>query len=905
MEHLSPAQLADFVHGLAAADEREAHERHLWSCVDCQKLVLEFVRASATGGVGPSQRTAPVQVGRFVVNRTLGSGAMGLVVAAYDPSLEREVALKLLNVSSRHSSQSQLLHEARAMARLNHPNVVTVHEAGTVDDQVYIAMELVRGTTIRAWKQAAARTPKEVLAVFLQAAEGLAAAHRAGLIHRDFKPDNVLIDGDGLVRVADFGLALSEDVASPTPSGTLAYMAPEVLRGEKATRSADQFAFCVAFYEALSGRRPYEGRTTPELLASFERVPERLRPPRIGAAIARGLSVDPSRRFPTMDALIAALRPTSAVPWLVGAAAVLGSLITVGLLALPAARKEAACKAESARVSTAWNPERAASIGGLLSKHGWTTADVERLRVRLDEHAASWSETARDVCMAEGGALKVQCLENRLLEFESVLSLVDSGDSRVVASAAEVLSGPLAPAVCLSTSSAELDTRNDATSELSDLNRRLVRLSMRRLAGSSPESLAEARALVHEAKTLNAPLLRARALFERATAERHTGAADAAAATYFESVILAARNGALSLAASALNDRAFLLTVHLGQHERAGEQLDLAEAFLGQLGRLPDLESRTLSTRGLVELANGNGERAVDSMKASVAAARSFAPTSVTSANSLHNLGYVLMRQGRPQEAAEAFEESLHVLEGLQPLGSTRLAQARANLGDVFIALGDTKRAKELFEQAKPFLIPPAQGGFNLLWSRASLAREEGDFREAVSLLNEALVHQPGPADSSQWRERQLLTVAFLLDVGDLGAARKAVAAVQAQSADPQVALLLALAKARLGRQSNDARLQREGVHGLDAFESVVFPELVLAGVERLWAGSLRDCEPVRQALRTPGSKRLRAEVELACAHALTPSNPTLARQALAMVDESILPDFLRKEVARLRIALP
>ncbi len=218
-------------------------------------------------------------IGRFLVGGVLGQGGMGVVMRARDPELGRDVAIKLLQPGQRGLAGLRLGREAQAMAKLSHPNVVNVYDVGEHDGAMYIAMELVEGSTLRAWRQAATRTWREVLAMYVAAGRGLAAAHAAGLVHRDFKPDNVLVGADGRPRVTDFGLVAADGRAVESGDtrgaaldanltvqgsvlGTPAYMAPEQWRGETVDPRTDQFAFCVALWEALHGERPFEGETT-------------------------------------------------------------------------------------------------------------------------------------------------------------------------------------------------------------------------------------------------------------------------------------------------------------------------------------------------------------------------------------------------------------------------------------------------------------------------------------------------------------------------------------------------------------------------------------------------------------------------------------------------------------------
>jgi predicted Ser/Thr protein kinase len=270
---------------------------------------------------------APMVVGRYEVVRRLGEGGMSVVYAAYDDALGREVALKFLHaeLAGDVGWRERLHREAQAMARLRHPNVVHVYETGEHDGQAFIVMELVPGPTLRAWGRAQARTVAEIVDLHLQAGRGLAAAHAAGIVHRDYKPDNVLVDEAGHARVLDFGLArsgklpprdgLSLDRAAPdvtAPGGTPEYMAPEHLAGQSVDARADQFAFCVALWEALHGSRPFVGDSIEALSASMQLPIVRERAEHdvlteIDDVLERGLSPDPAARHGSMNELIAAL----------------------------------------------------------------------------------------------------------------------------------------------------------------------------------------------------------------------------------------------------------------------------------------------------------------------------------------------------------------------------------------------------------------------------------------------------------------------------------------------------------------------------------------------------------------------------------------------------------------------
>jgi WD40 repeat protein/serine/threonine protein kinase len=283
----------------------------------------------------------PIEIAHYTVIGTLGSGGMGVVYVAQDQQLGRRVALKLLrHATASEVARARLEREAQAMARLSHPNVVAVHQVGRFRGQVFLAMEFVGGANLRAWLHMQKRSWRETVATFIQAGEGLAAAHTAGIIHRDFKPDNVLVGDDGRVRVADFGLAhgLDNDLGDLTPDshesspskqgipldspltetgtivGTPAYMAPEQHENSnKVDARSDQFAFCVALWEGLYGKRPFPGAGLAELRLALKegRIQHPADPgdvpPWLHRVILRGLSIDPDNRWPSMRELLVAL----------------------------------------------------------------------------------------------------------------------------------------------------------------------------------------------------------------------------------------------------------------------------------------------------------------------------------------------------------------------------------------------------------------------------------------------------------------------------------------------------------------------------------------------------------------------------------------------------------------------
>jgi len=315
---------------------------------------LTEVSSPATGAV-PSM---PPTVGRFEIQSRLGAGGMGMVLLAADPLLGRKVAIKLVRFAPEDAAaQRRLVREAQALAQVSHDHVIVVHDVGMHEGQVYFAMEYVPGGTLTRWQSE--RGWREIVDQYARAGRGLQAAHDAGLVHRDFKPDNVLVGDDGRLRVTDFGLVGVEVMRAPPAAselgttltqtgarmGTPRYMAPEQHLGTDVDARADQFAFCVALYEVLYGQRPFAGESYAELEASVLAGAVRPIPPDtdvpagVRDAVLRGLRRERDDRFPTMRELLAALeagaRPRRRWP---GIASAVGGVLVVGIVAYVATR---------------------------------------------------------------------------------------------------------------------------------------------------------------------------------------------------------------------------------------------------------------------------------------------------------------------------------------------------------------------------------------------------------------------------------------------------------------------------------------------------------------------------------------------------------------------------------------
>ncbi len=443
---------------------------HVDGCDACRELVAAVARFVVTGDRGPpaqwpgsefETRTtleAETEIGAYRIVKAIGHGAMGRVYLAQDRRLDRPVALKLLDAAIPDAvAQRRLRAEAQSMARLRDPHVVEVFDVGTSPHGPYVAMFYVEGLNLGQWLAAEPRSQSQIVDCLEQAGRGLAAAHAAAVLHRDFKPANILVGRDGTVRVADFGLAVVRDATvsesrPPTVSsgtvemasrsasriaGTPAYMAPEQQRGDRHGPAADQFAFCVTLFEALAGHRPFAEHSPAERLIAIEcgriRPAERPIPRAILAVLRRGLHADPQRRFVSMAALLHALRRPRARGWAV--------LVGVAIAALGGAQLGLADDPGPASCSTrplAWPGTAQDEL-----KAAWTRLDApihatSRLLRELDERAQVWTDVHRSTCVAATRdatplvLARLDCLDAQGRDFDAFVTAARSASLAMV-----------------------------------------------------------------------------------------------------------------------------------------------------------------------------------------------------------------------------------------------------------------------------------------------------------------------------------------------------------------------------------------------------------------------------------------------------------------------------------------
>ncbi len=724
--------------------------------------------ALTAGGSSPINHVQPEEighgqlVGRYVVLNPLGAGGMGVVYAAYDPQLDRKVALKLLHTEtisrsggtqSFNDGHARLLREAQAMARLRHPNVVSVHDVGTFGDRVFIAMEFVEGSTLKSWLRAQPRTRKEVLAVFQQAGRGLQAAHDAGLIHRDFKPENVLVSHTDQAQVLDFGLAkATEDehedrgrelaMVASTHSlsreltmqgsvlGTPAYMSPEQHMGLATDARTDQFSFCVALYEALYGTPPFPadsmatlalavvgGKVAEAPRESQARVPVWLR-----KVLLKGLGSEPAGRYPSMAALLDELGRDPGGKrrrWLAIAGGVVVVALAAGGYAQYLAQSSRRCNdAEQALVGV-WDEQtrQTAHTAFLAASDGAFAEDTwQRVAATLDRYSGAWVQMQEAVCTAtyidqaqsvELLHLQGACLARRLSELRAVSEVFTHADAAVVERAVSTVAGLSDLRSCTDeaslTSSVVLPPEVQTRAAVDEVRVRLDSAKALERAGKYGLGLETARGATEQARTLDyAPVL-AEALVIEAGLLFQSGSAREAEAATAEAISAAAAGKHASVAAEAWVQLIGLVGVELAQHERALNLRLAAEAAIAWTGGDLRMTAQLLAVIGRVLHSQASYAEAIATTSEALAIYEELPDDADTHAralaiaDALAGLGAAYYSKNEFEAADTYFSRALTIRR--ETLGSDHPAAA-SSLHD----LGNTAYARGRYDEAAKYL---------------------------------------------------------------------------------------------------------------------------------------------------------------------------------------------------------
>jgi tetratricopeptide (TPR) repeat protein len=743
---------------------------------------------------------AGTRVGRFVILEPLGQGGMGVVYAAYDAALDRRVAVKLLRAgvggqTYRAERRARLLREAQAMARVAHPNVIAVYEVGTALDGVFVAMEFAPGGTLGAWVKAEPRPWREVLRRFLEAGRGLAAAHAAGLVHRDFKPENVLLDQTGRPRVTDFGLAraalgsgeTSAPEGSPRPPsgdsstvsssllatpltqhglvvGTPAYMAPEQHAGHPTDVRTDEFSFAAALYEALYRTPAFEPR---ELAQGGDAAAGAIREPPssgpvpgwVGRVLRRGLAVRPDDRFPTLDALLDALATDPIARRrrrLGGVAALLLLAAVVAGLVHRRDPRPPLCQGTEALPSGVWDPSVADQVRRAFAATGrsYAQSTFAVTADRLDRYAREWAAMRREACEAtrirgdqseEIMTLRMLCLDRRREQLGALGAALAQADTAVLEQAPRAAASLLPVADCADIAALRRDEhapRDEAQRALrAEIEKALAKANEQFELGRYPDALAGIQLILSRLGSAE-PRLRAEALLIRGRVYDFESRNDEASAAYDDAVAAAEQGQYPLLAARAHARRAQLIVCAMQPDPQAERSATHAQAVSEGLGGEPLTELWVANARACAELLARRPAAAHAILSAALAAAERHLPGHEIDKNVLRqNIALAAHDEGKEGEALAALREVAASSERLLGPHNPRLGIMFANLAGFLRMAGRYDEAISVAERIIQLRRTVASSNDSYLYEAytalLSAHSEAGHRREVLALLPE------------------------------------------------------------------------------------------------------------------------------------------------------------------------
>jgi len=823
---------------------------HIDSCPDCRLIVAAALGGGSTALGTPAEHAydepliplADVKINpRYVIERLLGRGGMGTVYLARDQSLGREVALKLHRAGS---GNDRLHREAIAMAKLAHPNVVTVFEVATVDDRLYVAMEYVRGGTLRSWLAAAPRGWREIVELLLHVGSGLAAAHAAGLVHRDFKPENVLVGKDDRPRVSDFGLArvdtrpsgpivpLAGGSSIDTPMtqtgalmGTPAYMAPEQLAADVVDARSDQFAFCVVAWECLFGSRPFTGATLAALAISIER--QELVPParsdvpqRVRAVIERGLLVDPAARHADMPALLDALREAAAPGSRRRLAIGLGSAVVLTsalVIAAPWSRdSDTPCAVGEAALTGVWDPFQKGRIRTAFAGAGLKDSDqiFQRVEDVVDDYRRSWilmRQTACEATRVRGEQsealldLRMSCLDRRRDELRALTQGLAETDRKAVLGSVRAALGLTAITECadITALSGPLRPPEQAIRDRVEAERtELAAVKALRLLGRIGPALERTKAIAARMKQLDYRPLDAETLLVLGDLEDRSGNSAAAIKLLEQAVVAADAGNHRLVAAQAWSTLAWIQGYGERQFERAEFAVRMAGAAIEGLGGNDELSAQLTNYEALILDTKGQLEPARTKYLAALAAReRMNQQDSWQMSMVLNDLGGVERKLRNFVAARAHHERALAIRRKLFGELHPYVFSSLNNLGNVAWSQDDYPQAEQRFQAAiavadEVFPATHPQKALALA-NLASVFERQAKYPESVHAYRRALAiyeaaRGPDHADVADTLHN-LGNVLATLDQTDeaIGAYQRALSILDKADDDPALAGLL------------------------------------------------------------------------------------------------------------------
>ena len=783
---------------------------------------LPRMRAAPTAGVrGALERNrvmaglfgepaAAVKIGRFSVLHPIGAGGMGEIFAAYDPELDRKVAIKLVRSESRSSQAADRLYrEAQTLARLSHPNVVQVYEVGRHEGQVFLAMEFVRGQDLQGWLASdQQRSWREALQVMIAAGRGLAAAHEAGLMHRDFKPANVLVGDDGQVRVIDFGLARSDEhgvrgaegaapelvtldsgvqqrigasaSASLTMTGSIlgtpAYMSPEQMEAQPTDRRSDQWSFCVALFEALYGERPFVGATMAELrsriLSDKRPLPPRGSPvpARIGHIIQRGLAVEPAARHESMDALLEQLErdPARRRRRLLGTALALATALGLGLLLAQWLLPEPAiasdpCAAAGHEIDEVWTPAISEEVRSAFAVSGVPYADDAHAAVsaRVDRYLTDWRGERQRACEAthvrkvqtpELLELRSLCLDRRALRLRGLIDAWRRAEPAMVENAVRAADELPELASCADGELLRLGMRPptdpEVAARVNDIRAQLAAGHAREYAGDYDGGIALAEQQAVEAARLEYAPVRAEALYLAGRLRILRSRDDdvqRGRAQLLQAVGLAESSRHDLLAARIWNTLTGLRAMDAPDAAERGRFSMRAVAAVARIGDRGLEFAHTVRNQGLLAFFDKDHEQAVAHLQRAIDLLSRRGGHPLMVAQYRMELGNALDQLGRTDDARTAHQQSMDELRAQLGPRHPRVATQAFNMGRVLVSSGEFDAARALLADL------PAT------WT--SLQGKSGRMVGQVHMLLADLEQQAGHLDAAERHARQALAI--------------------------------------------------------------------------------------------------------------------------------------------------
>jgi tetratricopeptide (TPR) repeat protein len=705
---------------------------------------------------------------------------MGAVHAAYDPTLHRKVALKVLPPDDGASpgAQARLLREAQLLAQLSHPNVLAVHDVGSADGQAFIALALVEGRSARQWLASSPRTWRQVLHVFVEAGKGLAAAHAAGLVHRDFRLDTILVADAGRVFVTDLGAALPD-----APPGTRASPAPELLEGRAASPASDQFAFCAALFEALHGAPPFPPPSVPGPERWQLREPPRAAalPARLRRLLQRGLSLAPEARFASLEPLLEEAQGLLARGWRapVAAAAALAVLGGAGLaLHLARSAPPAPCTGAARRLAGVWDAPAQQALAEGFGALGPFAADAfGRTREVLDGYTQGWVRMHTEACEAtrvrgeqsdEDLSLRMACLEGRLQDVKALTRLLQKPDDGLAQQAVKAAHGLPLLEGCANVEALRAPLRPpaspDAAGKVAALRERLSEGRALFQAGRYAQGVEAMRPVVAEAEALGYEPLEAEAREVLGNHEERGGKLKEAEATLLRGLWAAEAGGHVEATASisAVLTRVMMLQARF---EDSDVWASHTRSALERLGPNPRIEAFLHMAEGSADVRRARQAEALAHFEKALALrTQAYGPAHPEVAGCLNNIGAAHARLGHKEQGFDFLTRALAVYE--KTLGEDHPDTTRSveNLGILLEEEGHEARAFGYFERAlrsRERLLGPDHPLVGQALSRASaVPAARGDFLTALQLVRRARAvfekaHGPDHVDSADELESE------------------------------------------------------------------------------------------------------------------------------------------------------